>query len=64
MELHESYDFYSFFISGAYDSSDKHLALGVTCSVGFQPQTDTLAPGHCRTSQSCSVLLCLALRNC
>lgn len=27
-------------------------------------QTDTLAPGHCRTSQSCSVLLCLALRNC
>lgn len=64
MELHESCDFYSFFISGAYDSSDEHLALGVICSVVFQPQTDTLAPGHCRTSQSCSVLLCLALHNC
>lgn len=64
MELHESYDFYNFFISGACDPSDEHLALGVTCSVGFQPQTDTLAPGHCRTSQSCSVFLCLALCNC
>lgn len=52
---------FSFFISGAYDSSDEHLALEVTCSAGFQPQTDTLAPGHCRTSQPCSVFLCLAL---
>lgn len=55
---------FSFFISGAYDSSDECLALGVTCSAGFQSQTDTLAPGHCRTSQSYSALLCLALRNC
>lgn len=64
MELHKSCDFYSFFIRGAYDSSDEHLTLGSTCSVGFPPQADTLAPGHHRTSQSCAVFLCLALRNC